>query len=269
MIAKVFLALTSCAPWLKRAAWRWWYQRLAGNYRGQDWKFMNYGYEPESKSTLTLSAEDESDRLFIQLYAKALEGVDTHGKTLLEVGSGRGGGASFVARYLAPQAVTGMDYSANAVQLSERLHKAPNLVYRCGSAEEIPFGDGTFDIVYNVESSHCYGDTAKFFSEAHRVLKPAGFFCWVDFRSPKLMEEEHQRMRNAGFEMASDEEITPCVVRALDLIHGRKMEVISQKVPGFLRNSFAQFAGVQGSEIYELLKKRELVYHATRCRKRS
>ncbi len=56
---------------------------------------MNYGYVPiDEKSKLILKDEvDQENRLFIQLYQHTLLGIDLKGKEVLEVGSGRGGGA--------------------------------------------------------------------------------------------------------------------------------------------------------------------------------
>ena len=52
---------------------------------------MNYGFIDDNPPEL--EPEDESDRLFIQLYHMNIRDVDLAGKQVLEVGSGRGGGA--------------------------------------------------------------------------------------------------------------------------------------------------------------------------------
>jgi hypothetical protein len=44
------------------------------------------------------------------------------------------------------------------------------------------------------------------------------------------------------------------VLKALDLDHERKQQLIEQKVPLFLRKIFFYFAAQQGSEMYRWLK---------------
>ena len=67
------------------------------------------------------------------------------GKHTLEIGSGRGGGASFLARYHNPSHMTGLDYSTKAVKLSINLHKeVHNLQFVKGDAESLPFDDKSF-----------------------------------------------------------------------------------------------------------------------------
>src|SRR5690606_30025341 len=106
---------------------------------------------------------------------------------LLEVGSGRGGGARHIAETLKPASYTGMDIAPSAVDLANKMHALPNLKFIQGSAENIPLADNSVDVVINVESCHAYGSVSKFFSEVKRVLKPGGYFLMVDFRRSKNM----------------------------------------------------------------------------------
>lgn len=48
-----------------------------------------------------------------------------------------------------------------------------------GSAEELPFGDGLFDLVFSVNVIHHMKNTISYFCEALRVLKPDGVVCTV------------------------------------------------------------------------------------------
>ncbi|GIT56929.1 MAG: hypothetical protein Ct9H300mP18_03580 [Candidatus Neomarinimicrobiota bacterium] len=49
------------------------------------------------------------------MYHHTVEKLAVQDKTVLEVGSGRGGGTSYIARYLNPKKITGIDYSKNAI----------------------------------------------------------------------------------------------------------------------------------------------------------
>ena len=57
---------------------------------------MNYGYASQNM-TLELEKEDELERYPIQLYHYVASHSNVENKTVLEVGSGRGGGASYIA----------------------------------------------------------------------------------------------------------------------------------------------------------------------------
>ena len=59
---------------------------------------------------------------------------------------------------------------------------AQGLSYVQADAENLPFDDASFDVVINVESSHCYPHIDRFLSEVRRVLAPGGCFGIVDFR---------------------------------------------------------------------------------------
>ncbi len=254
MLAKLFVSLLNFSPALKRATWKWWYQRLAHRGRETDWSFMNYGFTPRNgELPLELLPQDEANRLFIQLYDYAASQIPINGLKVLEVGSGRGGGAE----------MTGLDYSQSAIELSRRLHKdVPNLQFIQGDAESLPFEDHTFDVVINVESSHCYGNVDAFIKEVSRVLKPGGYFSWVDLRSKEMFAETESAFNIHDFSPIHSETITKEVVQALDEIHERKMTMIADNVPKVFQTAFRDFAGVKDSQIYNAFQEGKAVYLA-------
>ena len=258
--ARIFATLLKFSPAsLQNRLWKWWYQKLSKSHNKKDFRFMNYGFIDNSPPTLT--TEDEPYRLFIQLYYMNIKNVELNDREVLEVGSGRGGGASWIAKSMQPSSLTGVDFSGEAVSLCNNWYKNQNnLTFIEGNAEDLPFSDSSFDVVYNVESSHCYGNVSKFVEEAYRVLRDDGSFCWTDFRDDKTMELTEQIFLDAGFNIVSKKDITQEVLDALDSINDAKKERISELVPKSIRRSFETFAGVQGTPVYEAFKNQKLKY---------
>ena len=190
-----------------------------------EFRFMNYGFEDGNGPEL--ESEDEANRMFIQLYSMNIRGVDLEGKQALEVGSGRGGGASWIAKTHTPTKLTGVDFSAEAVGHCNRWYAdQSNLEFIEGNAQDLPFENESFDVVYNVESSHCYGDMGAFVEQAYRVLKPGGMFCWTDLRDAKTMATLPSLFESKGFEIVESADVAKEVIQALDEINEMKMKAI-------------------------------------------
>ena len=155
---------------------RAWYEGMSAIDREADMVFMNYGWAASGGDghSLPLLPEDEPNRYCIQLYHRVAGAVDLTGLDVLEVGCGRGGGASYVMRYLGPRSLTGLDCTARAIAFCQGHYHVPRLAFVRGNAEELEFGEDAFDAVVNVESSHCYGAMGRFLAGVHRVLKPGG-----------------------------------------------------------------------------------------------
>ena len=179
MIPKLFEQISARSPRLKRWMWRVWYDLLAYTCRDPTWTFMNFGYRHSDPAIelLPLLPEDEPDRSAIQLYHHVLGGVDLNGRDVLEMGCGRGGGCWYISRYCAPRSVTGLDLSQRTIAHCSRRYAGASLSFRQGEAELMPFADEAFDVVINVESSHCYLSMQRAISEVCRVLAPAVILC--------------------------------------------------------------------------------------------
>ncbi len=263
MLAKVFCKICDVSPFMRRFLWKQWYQFLARAFKRPDWSFMNYGFAPldgETPAPETLEAADEPDRACIQLYHHVATGVPVEGLNGLEVGSGRGGGASYVKRYLKPDIMRGVDFSVQAVDFCKNRHQVEGLEFVQGDAENLPFGDGEFDFVVNVESSHCYGSVLAFFAQVTRVLKPGGHFLYADFRTKNEMDEWRGQLESCGLEIVKETDITANVVQALSVDSKRKEKIIEDTAPRWLLPSFREFAALEGSKIYEAFRQRDLIY---------
>jgi ubiquinone/menaquinone biosynthesis C-methylase UbiE len=263
LISRLFVITCRIFPPLRRLLWKQLYQLLAGLYKRGDWIFMNYGYAPlDPGGDLRLDDADEQDRYFIQLYHHVASAVDLRGLDVLEVGSGRGGGANYIMRYLKPRSVVGVDFSEKAVAFCNSNYAVQGLSFLQGDAESLPFDDNSFDAVVNVESSHCYSSMDAFLAQVRRVLRPGGYLLFADLRDSDRVEMLHEQLNRSGMRLIRRSDIAHHVIEAMNQDSERKMELIRESVSKLFFNSFKEFAGIRGSAIYEGLSAGEVVYQS-------
>jgi ubiquinone/menaquinone biosynthesis C-methylase UbiE len=223
--------------------------------------FMNFGFS-DPKSTHDLDPTDEKNRYSIQLYKHLTDSVDLSDKDIVEIGSGRGGGLSYVARNCTAKSILGVDLDKNAVAFSNSHHNSENLSFRTGNAQQLPIADNSFDILLNVESSHRYPEMDRFLSEVNRILRKGGHFLFTDFRYDYEWKETDELFNTFKFNILNQEDITDRVVRALELNDRRNRELIKRLVPGFMQKVMLNFAGAIGSETYDYFLNRKYVYRS-------
>jgi SAM-dependent methyltransferase len=105
------------------------------------------------------------------------------GVEVLDVGSGIGGPARYFARAYDAD-VTGVDLTPAFVELASDLTARTGLADRVrfveGSALDLPFEDGRFDLATMNHVGMNIADKARVFAEVRRVLRPGGRFVVYD-----------------------------------------------------------------------------------------
>lgn len=219
------------------------YPYVTRRFGADDVVVLNYGYEEDPPMNLPLDPSDERSRYCINLYHRTATQVDLNGKRVLEVGCGHGGGASYLARTLHPSSYTGLDLNPAGIEFCQERHKVPGLEFVQGDAENLPFPDESFDAVINVESSHCYPQFSRFLAEVARVLRPGGHFLYTDCRVARTVPEWEAALAEAPMRMISRTDIEPEVERGMERTLPQSLDVISRRVPAFMRG----FAKAQAS----------------------
>lgn len=263
MLARLFLWLTAHSVGIRRFLFRVFFDQLSRHTASASWwTFMNYGYVDldERRPRPVLEACDERERYCLQLYHHLVEGVDLSGKDVLEVSCGRGGGAFYLTRYFRPRSVTAFDISPAAIAFCTRVHHAPGLRFLQGDAEQMPISDASMDAVIDVESSFCYGDIDRFFTEVRRVLRPGGKFFYADLRFREEIEPWMAAIRRSGLTLELVEDITPNVVKALALDARRRRDDNKRLVVWPLRPALSTFAGTDDTRYPRLLASGKLRY---------
>ena len=254
-------------PSFRKFFWRRAYEFLAAYHQGCDWTFMNYGYATGGDEKPTLEEADERDRYCIQLYHHVASPADLESRDVLEVSSGRGGGASYLKRYLQPRTVLGLDYSKKAVAFCKRCHAVEGLSFQVGDAEHLPFADSSFDVVINIEASHCYASMSAFLAQVERVLRPGGYFLFADFRNRDVLELLRRQLAGSSLQLIRETDISQNVLTALNRDSQRKTALIQASAGRVLQETLQEFAAVEGSMVFEGFRSGEKVYSSFALRK--
>jgi SAM-dependent methyltransferase len=161
---------------------RYWYPLMTRGLGTDEIVFINWAYEEDPPMDLPLEPSDEPNRVHINLYHRTATQADLTGKRVLEVSCGHGGGASYLTHTLHPASYPALDLNQAGIKLCQTQHSVPGLDFVRGNAEDPPFDDESFDVVLNVEASHCYLHFPRFLAEVVRVLRAGGYFPYADLR---------------------------------------------------------------------------------------
>jgi sterol 24-C-methyltransferase len=135
------------------------------------------------------------------------------GDQALDIGCGRGRVALHLATYAGAH-VTGINIEPSQVKNAEEFARRSGLAGQCcfvqGSLNEaLPFGDASFDAVYQIQAFTYVKNKEKVFAEIFRVLRPGAKFSYLDW------------VRLPGFEVSNPHHVslmnrTRSVIGAVD-----------------------------------------------------
>ncbi|HKW49734.1 MAG TPA: class I SAM-dependent methyltransferase [Gemmatimonadaceae bacterium] len=103
--------------------------------------------------------------------------------TILDVGCGGGRTIDRLASMATKGKVVGVDYSAESVATARETNASAvaqgRVAIEQASVSQLPFPDGTFDLVTAVETHYYWPDLPRDVREVMRVLKPGGTFVII------------------------------------------------------------------------------------------
>lgn len=230
-------------------------------------RYMNYGYwndDQPFRDEILADFEQWQNCQARMYHAVAAPGgvCPAAGRRLLEVGAGRGGGLMRVHQDFKPAKSVAMDLSPLAVADTRQFFQDPaGVEFQVGDAQNLPFDEGSFDAVLNVESSHCYPDRRRFFQEVYRVLEHGGAFMYADLFAPTEVAGVERELLTAGLQIVEKEDITGRVIDALNRQDLTKLESFGRSsVPLMLRRPLKEFIAMEGSLTYRYFTSGSLLY---------
>lgn len=215
-----------------------WYNKTDMTFCDCGWADLGNDTETE---TLILQPEDEIDRTGINLYHHVAGAVDLRDLDVLEVGCARGGGASYVMRYLQPRSMIAIDISPKAIEFCKHHYNIPGLIFSWGKAEKLAYDSESFDAVINIESSISYPSMDKFLRQVCRVLKPKGHFLYADMREKRKLDKLHSQIKESGLKIIREVDISDNVIKSIELDEERKNKALDKMAPAMIRPFLEEF----------------------------
>ena len=121
------------------------------------------------------AGESNSELQLCQWHKDAFAAFDkVQQQKVLEVGCGRGDFSLFLSGKGA--VVHGTDFSDSAIEIAKAkvANNYSNIQFSVADAQQMPFGDAVFDVIYSCECLEHIPDPQKALNELFRVLKPGG-----------------------------------------------------------------------------------------------
>jgi malonyl-CoA O-methyltransferase len=122
-----------------------------------------------------------------------LHGIRCQPRMILDLGCGTGYFANFLEKQYSNAKIIGLDKSTGMLKQAqikgkERSTKAH---WVCGCAENLPFNDHSFELVYSNLMLHWSNDFSKSLDEIRRILKPGGLLLFSMVGPDTLQELRH------------------------------------------------------------------------------
>jgi SAM-dependent methyltransferase len=114
-------------------------------------------------------------RIEIPLFVNAL--AIPKGARILEIGCGRGIALPVLSELCLPTRLVGLDIDPELLAIAAEHTDGLNVELVQGDAREMPFPDGSFDVVIDFGTCYHIGSPEMALNEVGRVLSPGGIFC--------------------------------------------------------------------------------------------
>ena len=129
------------------------------------------------------------------------------GQRLLDVGCGAGHLSLRLARAVAPGELRGVDIEPSQIDLARAIFAAAdcrNAAFQVADVVDLPFEDGSFDVVHLGGVLMHVSDTGRALAEVKRVLRPGGMVACRDIMIGSCFAHPELGMMQRSLEVFSD-----------------------------------------------------------------
>ncbi len=179
--------------------------------------YLHQEHKNSPKNSPEFQSENNSqNKNTLQLYKQLIAFIETKNKKILEVGSGRGNGASYIYRHYMPQQYTGIDLSGKSIEYCKSHYNIPGLEFMKGEPENLPFPSHSYDVVINVQFIQSFINTQNYFDEVYRVLTRGGHFLMTDMIKKEFVDKICYQLIDIGFEIVSVKDMTDKIIANIE-----------------------------------------------------
>jgi tocopherol O-methyltransferase len=157
------------------------YDESSGIWEDVWGEHMHHGYyrEKEKAATFERHVEAQDDMIEKALELCGADAVQARCRKagtrmrVVDIGCGIGGSSRYIARKYDAD-VIGLTLSPKQAARGNELSQGLNVTLQCGDATATSFADGSFDLVWSLESGEHMPDKSKFVEEMTRLCAPQG-----------------------------------------------------------------------------------------------
>jgi ubiquinone/menaquinone biosynthesis C-methylase UbiE len=194
------------------------FNRWAGDY-DRHW-MQRIIFEPVQRTVLKLAAEEVPDPAAI-----------------LDVGCGTGRLLGLAQGKFPRAKLTGVDAAIEMVRQAQASHPGGAIEFQQAMAEELPFANASFDLVFSTMTFHHWSDQGRGIAEIARVLTPGGRWLLAEFVASGFMglvrsvlrlhqfperAELRRRLLASGLEVIAEERVQGLRGQVAVMAIGRK-----------------------------------------------
>ncbi len=230
-------------------------------------RFLNFGYgllpgeAPVGPRLGPLFPNRESAQLLYQ----CTDGIELSGRTVVEVGCGRGGNLWMAGHQLGAGPLLGIDLARSSAGATTVALGGSGLGVQ-GDAEQLPLRTASVPVLLSIETSCTYPDLEGFVAEAARVTVAGGWLCWADLLPTALDQPWVRALGAAGFDVVHHRDITDNVLAARRARSGRQRAAFGPTATQ-AAGAMGEWLGAEDSTLARQLTSRARRYRIVRARR--
>ncbi len=187
------------------------FNRMAGTY-DRHW-MQRIIFEPIQRALLQLAEEEVG-----------------HPGAILDVGCGTGKLLRSASQRFPGAKLLGVDAAIEMVKQAQKSTPDGTIQFQQATAEELPFPDGSFDLVFSTMTFHHWQNQGRGAAEVARVLTPSGRWLLAEFVPSGFMKRVRSLLRLHQF---------PDRAHLRDVLGGARLSIVKDQAVSGLRGQVA------------------------------